>query len=69
MKQAMSSSLEHNEVSYSIVCKAVGISKPQLKAWLVSRLPSVQWDARIADWMKRAQGRALESQQWKEPRP
>ena len=38
------------------------MSTSQLRTWLASSSQSEQWDAKVAEWLKRTQGRALQLQ-------
>ena len=59
MKQAVQSSLDLGDINPQSVCKAVGMTKPQLSSWLTTTSPSPHWDAKVAEWLKQAQARAL----------
>ena len=60
MKEAVNIAITHGDIRPDAVCRGVGMSTSQLTQWLNSSSQSVQWDTRVAEWLKRTQGEAAE---------
>lgn len=61
MKDAVDVAIQHGDIREEAVCKGVGMATAQLRSWLTSRVQS-GWDTKVAEWLKRTQGKALQEQ-------
>lgn len=59
MKQAVNIAIQHGDISQYSVCLGLGMTTSELSAWLISRSQSC-WDTKVAEWLKRTQGRDIE---------
>ena len=60
MKQAIGIALQHGDIRQDAVCSGIGMSTSELTHWINSKTQS-SWDTKVAEWLKRTQGRALEA--------
>ena len=60
MKQAVGVALQHGDIRQDAVCAGIGMSTSELNHWINSKTQSL-WDTKVAEWLKRTQGRAMDS--------